>query len=358
MAMTWLDNKHLRVALQGGLWIFIWQAMTSYVNVGLFTEVLTHNSYFIIGSLLFVLIWNNYLLIPRLFASKKYEWYIISVIATIALVMLIADPFEKKAMEEVYSMIELFRKRMPQMEGMPTPFQNSTPKYTLKGLILMSCILGSVAIESVLINRDQAKKVLQIQREKLETELKFLKSQINPHFLLNALNNIYGLSLLKSEQTPEVVMKLSEMLRYMLYESSREQVCLEQEISYINNFISLHQLKTEGQLNVQTDLKTDGKNVLIPPFLLIPFVENAFKHSKIEDLQKGWINIDLAVQQRQLEFRTTNSCSQQAFTKDKTGGIGLKNVKRRLALLFPEKHQLKIQKNNGQFDVQLKIQLI
>lgn len=355
--MNWLDNKHIRVTGQGLLWILIWLTITNYVSVGLFNRAFTQSSYFILVSIIFILIWNNYVLIPWLFLPKRYKWYLVSLIGTISLLVVIADPFEKKVVNEMQEMFRRFRQMVSNLEQLPNPFMNSTPKYILKALIFMSCALGSIAIESVLINRDQEKKVLQIQQEKLETELKFLKSQINPHFLLNALNNIYGLSLLNSEQTPEVVMKLSEMLRYMLYESSHERVCLAQEISYINNFIDLHQLKVEGQLNVKTNLQTHREKVLIPPFLLIPFVENAFKHSKIEDLQKGWIKMDLVVQQQQLEFRTTNSCTNQSFTKDKTGGIGLKNVKRRLALLFPNKYQLMIKNSNGQFDVHLKIQL-
>ncbi len=160
--------------------------------------------------------------------------------------------------------------------------------------------------------------------------LKFLKSQINPHFLFNTLNNIYTLSMLKSDQTPDMILKLSNMLRYILYEcSDKDKVPIAKEVAYIRNYIDLQLLKDSEIKNIHFE-EGIKDNVAIAPMLLIPFIENSFKHSRIEDTEKGWINIKLSCNRKEIFFSCENSLPAVEYKKDKTGGIGIENARRRL----------------------------
>lgn len=196
------------------------------------------------------------------------------------------------------------------------------------------------------------------EKEKLATELKFLKSQINPHFLFNALNNIYSLSVVQAPQTPETIMQLSEILRYMVYDSNEDMVPLKREINYIENFVDLHLLKDSRGMNVDVDLDKSTSNLMVAPLLFIPFVENAFKHSKIENLKDGFIKITLKADDNKIMFHVINSIPENDFNKDKVGGIGLENTRKRLELLYPDdQHELIINQTDKQFEVILNILL-
>ena len=192
-----------------------------------------------------------------------------------------------------------------------------------------------------------------MKSETLEAEMKFLKLQTNPHFLFNSLNNIYALAYTNSPKAPEMIMKLSEMLRYVLYESNEKKVPLSKEIDYIANFISFQLLKIEGEANITVDLDNVDANAEVEPMLFIPFIENSFKHSKIENTEKGWVNIRLSSQDNRIELVVSNSKPPGDFAKDKTGGIGLANVKKRLQLLYPGKHELAVEEKEQSFDVHL-----
>lgn len=222
-------------------------------------------------------------------------------------------------------------------------------------LSIFAAVLGSIFFEMWMVAQQRSKENIRLINENLNTELKFLKSQINPHFLFNALNNIYGLSLLKLDKTPESIAQLSDILRYVIYDCEKEKVSLNKELDYIRDYIALFQLKKENKLPIQLTLHETPIDVQIPPMLFIPFIENALKHSYIENLKDSWITIQLAVRQpKQLHFIVRNSIPTISIQKDKVGGIGLENVKRRLFILFPNgKHNLKIKEEGDVFEVQL-----
>ena len=199
---------------------------------------------------------------------------------------------------------------------------------------------------------EQEREARTLKNENLETELKFLKSQINPHFLFNALNNIYTLTYLEDEAAPDMILKLSDMLRYILYDCTSEAVPIEKEINYLKNYVELQRLKMDDLL-IQMAIDDFDPQVSIAPMLLIPFIENSFKHSKVEDTQHGWIKLRLWSEEQQIHFRIANSKPQQPFAKDKVGGIGLQNVRRRLELLYPGKHHLTIHNTDQSFEVRL-----
>ena len=195
----------------------------------------------------------------------------------------------------------------------------------------------------------------QLKRAQIESELKVLNSQINPHFLFNVLHNIYTLSYLKSEAAPKMILKLSDMLRYITYEGNKDLVSIDKEINYIRNYIDLQKLKHEKNENISVHIDVKSNHVMVPPMLFVPFIENSFKHSKIEDTEKGWIEVNLKTENGKIFFHVANSIPGKKYTKDKTGGIGLKNVKRRLDLIYGNHYQLDISNKSEKFTVNLQI---
>lgn len=193
-----------------------------------------------------------------------------------------------------------------------------------------------------------------LENEKLISELAFLKSQINPHFLFNSLNNIYSLAYQKSEKTPEAILKLSEIMRYMLYESNEDKVALADEIRYLENYIELQKLRFKDNSYIKFDITGEVDAQKITPLVLISFVENAFKHGVATDKEVP-ISILLNIEPGKIFFRTINKKSNQ--NKDETGGIGLQNVRRRLDLLYKDNYELHIQDKNDIYNCELYLNL-
>ena len=199
----------------------------------------------------------------------------------------------------------------------------------------------------------------QLIQEKLEAELKFLKAQIHPHFLFNTLNNLYALTLKKSDLAPEMVLKLSELLNYMLYESNVRTISLKKEIDVLSNFIELEKIRYGDLLDIHFDVSGEIDDKQIAPLLLLPFVENSFKHGVSKKLSNKWVDISLAAEDSSLTLRVENS-KEKNTTDESAGyteGIGLKNVRRRLDLLYPQKHQLEIIDKGKEFAVILKLEI-
>lgn len=192
------------------------------------------------------------------------------------------------------------------------------------------------------------------EKEQFKTELAFLRSQVNPHFLFNTINDIYALTQQQSEEAPDALLKLSELLRYMLRESDDTDVPLAKEIDYLKNVIDLQRIGQKGMAFI--DFKVNGTigDQKIAPLILINFIENAFKHGIFSDPNEP-IQIELKAIDSQFQMRVKNKIN--TLKKDKTGGIGLANVKRRLALIYPKKHELLIDQQNSTFTVDLKIDL-
>ncbi|UOG73274.1 sensor histidine kinase [Hymenobacter tibetensis] len=191
-----------------------------------------------------------------------------------------------------------------------------------------------------------------LQHEKNAIELAYLKSQLNPHFLFNTLNNLYGLALTEPERTPDVVLKLSELMRYVLYESNETYVSLPQEIEYLSSYISLEKLRHEGPVYVDFTVVGPVDGQRIAPLLLISFVENAFKHGAVTNADCP-ITLHLSVVGSQLTFMTRNQIVRK--NKDQVGGIGLASVRRRLALLYPGQHRLAVSQEHDVFECALQL---
>lgn len=197
-----------------------------------------------------------------------------------------------------------------------------------------------------------------LEKEKLESELKFLKYQFNPHFLFNTINSIFFLIHKNPDRASASLAKFSELLRHQLYECNDMQIALDKEITYLENFIQLQRLRQNDNVDVSFQLKhRQAGNLGIAPFILMTFVENAFKHVSTCADKPNWIKIDLQIHRQQLNFSISNSCSPDPAPRPPAGGIGLNNVRRRLDLLYAGQHRLDIQNNHSSFDVDLQLQL-
>jgi two-component sensor histidine kinase len=193
-----------------------------------------------------------------------------------------------------------------------------------------------------------------LEKQSLTAELAFLKSQINPHFLFNSLNNIYSLAYQKSDATPDAILKLSEIMRYMLYESNDNRVSLEKEITYLKSYIELQKLRFRGNVHVILEVEGQIDHQHILPLILISFVENAFKHGLATDA-KNPIHINISVFEDKLLFTIKNR--KNKLNKDQTGGIGMVNVKRRLDLSYPENYKLTIENKEDDYYSELYLNL-
>ncbi|MEM6967585.1 MAG: histidine kinase [Bacteroidota bacterium] len=199
----------------------------------------------------------------------------------------------------------------------------------------------------------------ELQTQTMQSELRFLKSQINPHFLFNTLNNLYALTLKKSDKAPEIVIKLSEMMRYMLYECNEKRVPLQKEVNYIQNYLDLERLR-QGK-NVDINFRVVGQvfDQQIAPLMFIPFLENSFKHGLNTQISHGFVDITMNVNQQHVHFHIENSKAESLPTQThkRSGGIGLVNVKRRLNIIYPNQHDLTIHDNPKTYAVDLDLDL-
>lgn len=199
----------------------------------------------------------------------------------------------------------------------------------------------------------------ELQTRTMQSELRFLKSQINPHFLFNTLNNLYALTLKKSDKAPDIVIKLSEMMRYMLYECNEKQVPLYKEVNYLRNYLDLEALRQHENIRIAFNVEGSIGDQQIAPLLFIPFLENSFKHGLNTQLAAGFVDIHLSVADNAVDFRIENSKGQTIARHDNrpSGGIGLENVRRRLNLLYPDRYKLVVSNNPNTFEVRLHIEL-
>ena len=276
---------------------------------------------------------NALLLIPRLLNRKRISAYIFSVIGLFILVLLILPLIPSEHGQRGFHR-ETFFLIFPYLFiwAMSTAYR---------------FVSDQVKTEQLLKEREN---------ENLKTELSFLRSQVSPHFLFNVLNNMVAMARLRSDLLEPSLIRLSGLMRYMLYESDEAKVPLSREVEYVNSYIELQKIRYAKSLTIKAQLDP-GDNQLIEPMLLIPFIENAFKHGTgiFED---PVIEINLKISDGLVDFRVRNKYMPDTEeVKDKTSGIGLANVIRRLNLLYEHKHILSINKENGWFDVSLQIKL-
>ncbi len=224
----------------------------------------------------------------------------------------------------------------------------------INGLIPFCIMIFSVPIILVIQWFQQNNKITTLEKEKATVELGFLKQQINPHFFFNTLNNLYALSLKKSNDTPEVILQLSELMRYVIYKGKEQLVPLSEEVNYIQDYINLQQIRLHKSFAFKLDKQIDKNDILTPPLLLIILVENAFKHGIEPAEQACFININIRSDAEEFIFQCENSFEE---SDEAAEGIGLNNLRRRLLLRYPDRHTFQVERTHNTFKATLKISL-
>ena len=288
-------------------------------------------------------------LIPRYLSQKNFMTYCLLLLAMVA----------------VFTPIKVLLLYITYDEVDPREFLIMNQQYIFLLLFLIAGGSTIIKIVSDWQRHQRDRKDLETQR--MQSEIKFLKSQINPHFLFNTLNSLYALTLKKSDKAPEIVIKLSEMMRYMLYECNERRVPLQKEVNYIENYLALEALRQAGQADIQFKVEGQVIDQTIAPLIFIPFLENSFKHGLNHQINEGYVHVTMKVLGDKLLLRILNSKAAQTppsaikalnGSQDKlSGGIGLVNVKRRLNLLYPNQYKLDINDNEKEHVVELSLDL-
>lgn len=234
--------------------------------------------------------------------------------------------------------------------GEPSPERQASDGIAVVAFILLISIPLHLSYRWFI----QLSRIKQMQNDQLQKELSLLRNQINPHFFFNTLNNLYALSLEQSGDTPQVILKLSEMMRYAIYECKEAEVPVENEVRYLENYIALQAIR-QHQGTVEFTHEISAAEVKVAPMILIVFVENAFKHGMERMSEGGWIRMDLKVGEKALFFRVENNFDLVESASD--GGMGLENVKRRLSLIYGDRYELSTDREEEVFRIQLRLEL-
>lgn len=334
-------------------------------------EPFVGKSIFIVLVQIIVFYFNYHFLLPRLLENKKQLQYGMSILALLLVSILAFYVFDRISLE-----LELKRafesndfSRLPRefrgrgrmihhnIWSYPWHFPYIWRSLMFNGFFVVISLFISTIYRNLAVSQQKEKEALRLKSQVREAESNMLKSQINPHFLFNTLNNIYSMAQLKSDQTADAVQRLSDMLRYVIYDCNQPFVKLGQEVSYISSYIELQLLKEENMEHIKYNIGGVNKDLMIAPMLLIPFIENSFKHSHIEDAENSWIDIVLSTAGSVLTLKAYNGIPAKPVRKDTTGGVGLENVRKRLNLIYPGRHQLIITKDLDSFKVDLTITL-
>jgi sensor histidine kinase YesM len=280
---------------------------------------------------------NLRFLIPKFWNTGRYLKYILLIIlSVIVMVTFLSITF--------YLFPEVHMKKMLYEH----PERLILLNFFKLNIFLLSTTLFHFVKEWIALKDENLKFTAKAQ-EQLEAELNLLKEQVNPHFLFNTLNNIYSMSLYDSVKTPEMILKLSQLISYMLYECKDEKVKLEKEVQFINNYIELESLRVEDTANINLNITGEDQNYKVPPLLFIPLIENAFKHGIQSEAEKSEINIDLHFYTDKIELKIINPVDPDQPNNEKPGGLGIENVKKRLNLIYPNNHSFIISENKTHY---------
>jgi hypothetical protein len=344
--MTFLDHpsKSKKLLTRFGLHLMFWVAIVFYFAWGFgfrgdATQSLLSSLFYLPGHM-FMMYSLLYFLTPRYLVKKKYVSFAIGLVVVIIVCAgyAAAANLSLIANKNRFSGVTLDTGR------------NILPFIHVAGL--------AFSIKFLNYWHQQKQQTIEAQREQLTTELELLKAQVHPHFLFNTLNNLYAYTLEQSEKAPEIVLKLSNLLRFMIYDSRAASIPLRKEVSLLQSYIELEQLRYGDRLDVSFTCNGMMADKMIAPLLLLPFLENAFKHGTSRQIDQCWISFDLNVKSSTLLFKLVNSVDNEEDRKPALdGGLGLQNVKRRLDLLYPGKHRLLVQSEDEVFIVSLELEL-
>jgi two-component system, LytTR family, sensor kinase len=367
MNFSGLSGKKIHVSLHIIIWIalFIIPTYLLFLDSGDDPGFLSRA--YIQTALYIAIFYLNYLwLAPRFFfRKKKLLFFVLSLLvmasaATVAQVTILSK-FNEKIKHEQFAMPprNVRFPMMPPSHSMPGEMHRPRPSknwpmynFMITGLLISGFALGLKFSDKLIQNEKERKES---EKQRLNSELAFLKNQINPHFFFNTLNNIYSLVQSNADDGQKAILQLSKLMRYLLYETEQEMKPLSHEIDFMKNYIELMKLRLSDKVALSISFPDVFDEVAVPPLLFLPFIENAFKHG-ISYRKLSFINILMHVEAQQIHFECSNSIGIKGEELFKPGsGIGLDNVKKRLTLLFPGMHNLNIQSTAETFSVILNI---
>lgn len=282
--------------------------------------------------LIAIFYFNYYIAIPRLYFRKKYFALLLSFVACLGALLLVSHFM-----------------RPPEFRAMPvTLFKLFGPQHNLFMFINVYALSFALSLY---------RRWRKVREQQLDTEVAFLKAQINPHFLFNTLNSIYSLTLTKSDHAPDAVIRLSSLMRYSVTDAERDEVPLKKELQYIKDYIALQQLRITDNVIIRTTIDVEDDGLHITPFMLTPFVENAFKYG-VNPEEDCLIDISITVEERTLKMTVENSKVYVERDVYSVSGVGINNTRKRLKYSYPGKHELKINDEDDRFCVSLQIELL
>lgn len=321
--------------IYGSFWNYGPTGTNAYIEAAMYLPLHMFMSYMIL-----------YFLFPRYLFTGKYFSLAIGIIILIPLTALFS-----------FLVAQWWITPYREASGIEPPSKNIVQGF-MAGLRGSNTVAGfAAAIKLVKHWYFKKEENTLLEKEKLKAELEVLKVQLQPHFLFNTLNNLYSLILQQSKQAPEVVLKLSELLRYILTESAKSKIPLTRELSILKNYINLEQLRFGNRLDININIQGDLDNKLIAPLLLLPLIENAFKHGANKIIEQPWMSLDIVVNENRLKFKLINGKATQLENNLFSSGIGLQNLEKRLSLLYPDKYDLRITNEDESFLVSLHLAL-
>ena len=331
---------------------FIWTGIFILLFIGgwrfdIYTSLI--KSTLEISCMVTIAITSRTVLIPFFLDKGRPIIYIMVSGMIVIFMVIISVILEKWAYQNLVTVKVLFEYKYP--EEMANVF------LTFKWTILLGSTFFVTTVQHTMAKtKEMAQKAIQLQNEKKDMELRFLKSQINPHFLFNALNNIYSMVYTNDSNAPESILQLSSMLRYLTDDCLAEKVTVEKEIQYIENFILFQKMRIGESRSIVFKKDIHKGNVMIPPMILQPLVENCFKHSRIEANKNGYIYIEMCIKDNKLYFVTENSKAPKLSNiKEREGGLGITNIKQRLELSFPNQYSFSVYDDKSRHRVEFEL---
>lgn len=338
----WMKNNMLNIILHSGFWA-LYVLLFTLLTANFLPVETAFSRVFLSGLVLaFAFYFNALLLVNILLENKRWIPFFASAIllafVTGMVRFLILNSYDNNSIGFAFS-------EDPQL------LRNSS-------FGIQSVIIIISTFYQLILNRIRKERLRQeLINRRNEAEIKFLKAQINPHFLFNMLNNIYALSVTGSANTSQMILKLSELLRYVIYGSREKKLALNREIEHINIFIDLFQMKSENLLNIKFEKSANFASLVIEPMILIPIVENCFKHTDFDTNENAFAKIIMELKGQKVLFTTINTKDKTDSQKDKTGGVGLENIRKRLELTYKDKFDMEIINEDNYFELKLNITL-
>jgi LytS/YehU family sensor histidine kinase len=285
---------------------------------------------------------NFYILIPKFLKTEKYLLYLITFVITLLAFNKLSALYFERCIDYLFPDYYFIS------------YHSNTTLFTIYSLLLVGTTLIKLSADWFYFNR-QENRELKIRNQQIQTQLSLLRSQINPHFLFNSLNVIYALAIEKKMETKDAIVQLSDILRYVIYDSNTPRVSLKDEITLLKNYIEFQKFRQKETGNITFNCKIDNQNYQIYPMLLIPLVENSFKYGIKGDINNTFLNIDLSLQNDEFIFHIENNYSPDQLKPNQHSGVGLENIRKNLEIVYAKTHEFKIVKTKDTFRVILKL---